>query len=81
MRPILIGILSQVWYLIVLIPDLCTLTYFINEELDRLCYVPKDRVPFTNSFFFFFFFLLFEIFSDGSYLCRQLWSVIQNKSM
>ena len=24
----LIGILGQVWYLIVLIPDLCTLTYF-----------------------------------------------------
>ena len=23
-----IGILSQVWYLIVLIPDLCTLTYY-----------------------------------------------------
>ena len=23
-----IGILGQVWYLIVLIPDLCTLTYF-----------------------------------------------------
>ena len=25
-----IGILGQVWYLIVLIPDLCTLTYFYN---------------------------------------------------
>ena len=25
-----IGILGQVWYLIVSIPDLCTLTYFIN---------------------------------------------------
>ena len=24
-----IGILGQVWYLIVLIPDLCTLTYFV----------------------------------------------------
>ena len=23
------GILGQVWYLIVLIPDLCTLTYFV----------------------------------------------------
>ena len=27
-----IGILGQVWYLIVLIPDLCTLTYFYTEE-------------------------------------------------
>ena len=27
----LIGILGQVWYLIVLIPDLCTLTYFDND--------------------------------------------------
>ena len=26
-----IGILSQVWYLIVLIPDLCTLTYFKSK--------------------------------------------------
>ena len=25
------GILGQVWYLIVSIPDLCTLTYFNNE--------------------------------------------------
>ena len=25
-----IGILGQVWYLIVSIPDLCTLTYFYN---------------------------------------------------
>ena len=25
-----IGILGQVWYLIVSIPDLCTLTYFIS---------------------------------------------------
>ena len=27
-----IGILGQVWYLIVLIPDLCTLTYFKSEK-------------------------------------------------
>ena len=26
-----IGILGQVWYLIVSIPDLCTLTYFANN--------------------------------------------------
>ena len=28
-----IGILCQVWYLIVFIPDLCTLTYFFSCEL------------------------------------------------
>ena len=27
-----IGILGQVWYLIALIPDLCTLTYFAMTE-------------------------------------------------
>ena len=26
-----IGILGQVWYLIVSIPDLCTLTYFVTK--------------------------------------------------
>ena len=26
-----LGILGQVWYLIVSIPDLCTLTYFYND--------------------------------------------------
>ena len=25
------GILGQVWYLIVLIPDLCRLSYFVNQ--------------------------------------------------
>ena len=28
-----IGILGWVWYLIVSIPDLCTLTYFIQESV------------------------------------------------
>ena len=28
-----IGILGQVWYLIVSIPDLCTLTYFTSYKL------------------------------------------------
>ena len=32
-----IGILGQVWYLIVLIPDLCTLTYFVIL-MDLLCF-------------------------------------------
>ena len=27
-----IGILGQVWYLIVSIPDLCTLTYFAKDQ-------------------------------------------------
>ena len=30
-----IGILGQVWYLIVSIPDLCTLTYFVLSS-DRI---------------------------------------------
>ena len=28
-----IGILGQVWYLIISIPDLCTLTYFAGDPL------------------------------------------------
>ena len=32
-----IGTLGQVWYLIVLIPDLCTLTYFSNNLLYWFC--------------------------------------------
>ena len=31
-----IGILGQVWYLIVSIPDLCTLTYFANAIVTRI---------------------------------------------
>ena len=30
-----IGILGQVWYLIVSIPDLCTLTYFYFNAMNR----------------------------------------------
>ena len=29
-----IGIMGQVWYLIVSIPDLCTLTYFVSHHQD-----------------------------------------------
>ena len=32
-----IGILGQVWYLIVSIPDLCTLTYFYLHLITLLC--------------------------------------------
>ena len=31
------GILGQVWYLIVSIPDLCTLTYFLHVFVMLLC--------------------------------------------
>ena len=31
-----IGILGQVWYLIVSIPDLCTLTYFVNKGIELI---------------------------------------------
>ena len=35
-----IGILGQVWYLIVSIPDLCTITYFYEKLIhnERLTY-------------------------------------------
>ena len=33
----LIGILGREWYLIVSIPDLCTLTYFVIRSELRLC--------------------------------------------
>ena len=36
------GILGQVWYLIVLIPDLCTLTYFVDNY--KRMYVHKVLV-------------------------------------
>ena len=32
-----IGILGQVWYLIVLIPDLCTLTYLYQMNIHISC--------------------------------------------
>ena len=32
-----VGILGQVWFLIVLIPDLCTLTYFNCDSLKYTC--------------------------------------------
>ena len=30
------GVLGQVWYLIVMIPDLCLLSYFDNVEPDEM---------------------------------------------
>ena len=36
-----IGILGQVWYLIVSIPDLCTLTYFVILNRERLSCVAQ----------------------------------------
>ena len=37
-----IGILGQVWYLIVSIPDLCTLTYFDQKKKIGFETVPVD---------------------------------------
>ena len=37
-----IGILGQVWYLIVSIPDLCTITYF--NEVDIRIYLPEKVI-------------------------------------
>ena len=36
-----IGILGQVWYLIVLIPDLCTLTNFAKEYMATMAAILK----------------------------------------
>ena len=45
-----IGILGQVWYLIVSIPDLCTLTYFnINYIFFLFCFVDaRKELPEIN---------------------------------
>ena len=43
----LVRILSQVWYLVVSIPDLCTLTYFYNILNDIMCVFNK-RDPMQN---------------------------------
>ena len=42
-----IGILGQVWYLIVSIPDLCSLTYFYITLIKS--YVHCNRIRFKNS--------------------------------
>ena len=39
----LIGILGQVWYLLVSIPDLCTLTYFKNEKNENYYFLHRDH--------------------------------------
>ena len=39
------GILGQVWYLIVLIPDLCHLSYFdIRFIRDLMCLLMQDSI-------------------------------------
>ena len=46
-----IGILGQVWYLIVSIPDLCTLTYFEKSQVKTFqnIYIPEDWLISVNS--------------------------------
>ena len=41
-----IGILGQVWYLIVSIPDLCTLTYFKQMAISHQCRRHKEASVF-----------------------------------
>ena len=47
-----IGILGQVWYLIVSIPDLCTLTYFVSKVYDyktiKTCCVSTFQVNISD---------------------------------
>ena len=45
-----IGILDQVWYLIVSIPDICCLTYFATDcAMGPVCKVAKDMILRANS--------------------------------
>ena len=39
------GILGQVWYLIVLIPDLCNLSYF---DVEKRCVIPYGEIPYME---------------------------------
>ena len=41
-----IGILGQVWYLVVSIPDLCTLTYFVKHCATTHMFVNKNMFIF-----------------------------------
>ena len=43
-----IGILGQVWYLIVSTPDLCTLTYFKGSQVKYFCPWRKQYIPWWN---------------------------------
>ena len=51
-----IGILGQVWYLIVSIPDLCTLSYFV---------IPNTIVPFLPLLFCHFLTILTSVLVEG----------------
>ena len=44
-----IGILGQVWYLIVSIPDLCNLTYFYDAAILTRCYTQHALRPYIDS--------------------------------
>ena len=44
----LIGILGQVWYLIVSVPDLCTLTYYDYRHTSDLRDLGPYLIIFTN---------------------------------
>ena len=62
-----IGILGQVWYLIVSIPDLCTITYFekvLNSKKDTLMTKAWQIPQYAKSFFFI---------SWNSYFYAKIW--------
>ena len=50
-----IGILGQVWYLIVSIPDLCTLTYFDPKSELRVRLVPSNWFKPSSKIFYWHF--------------------------
>ena len=43
------GILGQVWYLIVLFPDLCRLSYFVNPNVFKTIYFFPRRLFFISA--------------------------------
>ena len=45
-----IGILGQVWYLIVFIPDLCTLTYFQSKSINFFFLFLEERLLYKYLF-------------------------------
>ena len=57
-----IGILGQVWYLIVSIPDLCTLTYLklLNEESVVLGYNACHFLSFSSGCLAYYFLLVYQ---------------------
>ena len=75
-----IGILGQVWYLIVSIPDLCTFTYFYGENSDFLISESLLKMSFPLVCFWHF---IISYLSLRSMICTLVcgFMVIRDKSV